>query len=261
MNEKSIRLFDTHCHLDFFDEKVTEEISSAQAHGVDRFLIPGCGAFNWERIEQISNTNRGVYFSLGLHPYFLDKYDEAHLELLDRKLSSKNEKCVAVGECGLDFYSSREQEEQQKQLFTEQIKLANRYQLPLILHSRKAHQETISILKQQKFAYGGVIHGFTGSLQQAMDYVKLGFYIGVGGTITYPRAKKTRETISRLPLDVLVLETDSPDMPIFGRQGQKNRPSNVIFVLNELNVLRSESVQTIAVQIFKNSKAMYSICE
>ncbi len=263
MSEDHIKLFDTHCHLDRddFSENVEEEIAIARQFGVVKFLIPGCGAFNWKRVEMLCNTNRGMFFSLGLHPYFIDQHLDEHVELLDTLLSSRSSRCVAVGECGLDFFHSRKSESVQKRFFTEQIKLANKYHLPLILHSRKAHQDIIKLLKQNKARYGGVIHAFTGSYQQAMDYINLGFHIGVGGSITYPRAKKTRDAISQLPLRSLVLETDSPDMPVLGRQGEKNHPKNLKIILNELNVLRSESEQTIAEQVFENSKAMYAICE
>jgi len=260
-SDEQIRLFDTHCHMDFdaFKGRVTEEFAIARQAGVEKFLIPGCGVFNWNKVEEIARSHKAVYFSMGLHPYFMEHHSEHHLELLHEKLLNRNKKCVAIGECGLDFYHSREKEEEQKKLFIEQIKLANQFQLPLILHSRKAHQETIKQLKRGNIAHGGVIHAFTGSFQQAMDYIHLGFYVGVGGAITYPRAEKTRNTISQLPLDSLVLETDSPDMPVFGHQGEKNRPGNLKIILNELNILRRESEQMIAAQVFKNSEILYSM--
>lgn len=263
MSEAHFRLFDTHCHFDRdeFSDKIDEEISIAKQFGVEMFLIPGCGAFNWERIESICNCNSGMFYSLGLHPYFIEQHLDEHLNLLDQLLSRKNSRCVAVGECGLDFYHSRESEERQKTLLSKQIQLANKYHLPLILHSRKAHQESIKMLRQNNILSGGVIHAFTGSVQQAMDYINLGFFIGVGGSITYPRATKTRQTISQIPLSSIVLETDAPDMPIFGHQGENNHPKNLKIILNELNVLRSEDKQTIADQVFKNSKSMYTICE
>lgn len=263
MSEATIRLFDTHCHLDRdeFAEHAEKEVAIARQAGVELFMVPGCGAFNWEKIESISHENKGVFYSLGMHPYFLDRHLDEHLALLDKLLSRKSHLCVAVGECGLDFYHSRHSEERQKQLLIKQVHLANKYHLPLILHSRKAHQDCIKILRQNSVDCGGVIHGFTGSLQQAMDYINLGFSIGVGGSITYPRAKKTRNAISQIPLQSIVLETDAPDMPIFDHQGENNHPKKLNIILNELNVLRSEDEQTIAEQVFENSKAMYMICE
>lgn len=258
----STRLFDTHCHLDFdvFNSDLDTVISRAQSQGVDLFLIPGCGKSNWQKVMTISERYDDIYYALGLHPYYTDAHQENDILLLDELLAKQNEKCVAIGECGLDFVHNSEQERQMF-FFEAQLVLANKYNLPVILHNRKAHQTMIKMLKRKKVLKGGVIHAFSGSYEQAMDFIKLGYYIGVGSSITYLRAKKTRKTISELPLDRLVLETDAPDMPLSGFQGQKNLPERVIKVLNELNVLRSESEQTVADQVLKNSKALFTICE
>ncbi|WP_413283852.1 TatD family hydrolase [Vibrio sp. MA40-2] len=265
MNEISCRLFDTHCHLDrsdfCSDDDFAQQLEIAQSAGVDKFLIPGCGVFNWDKIEQLCSTYPSLYFSLGLHPYYTDQHLDQHLILLDTKLSQKHEKCVAIGECGLDFYQSSNDEQLQKHYLIEQIRLANKYQLPLILHSRKSHQDIIKLIKQHPLDCKGIIHAFTGSYQQALDYINLGFYIGVGGSITYPRAKKTRNTISLLPLESLVLETDSPDMPLNGYQGQKNHPKKLPITLNELIMLRNESEQTVAKQLYRNSLSAYNILD
>ncbi len=254
-------LFDTHCHMDAFTEDLSDVFNRAYNAGVDKFIVPGCGVFNWDRVEAIANNYKGVSFSLGIHPHFIESYiTEQHcepdLQRLDERLSSQPDKCIAIGECGLDFYHSREKESLQKYLFTAQVRLADKYRLPLILHCRKAHQEIIKILKAEQVSYGGVIHAFSGSVQQAMEYIKLGFYIGVGGVITYPRAKKTRETISQLPLTALVLETDSPDMPLFGHQGEKNHPGNIQYIFDTLVTLRNESKQTIATQLYNSSELL-----
>ncbi len=264
MTQERVRLFDTHCHMDAFAEDLHGAFNRAYDSGVDKFMIPACGVFNWDKVEAIAEHHKGVRFSLGIHPHFIKQYStEQHgssdLQLLDEKLSRRSDKCVAVGECGLDFYHSREKEGLQKYLFTSQVQLANQYRLPLILHCRKAHQEMVKILKAEQVSYGGVIHAFSGSIQQAMDYIELGFYIGVGGVITYPRAKKTRETISQLPLTALVLETDSPDMPLFGRQGERNHPENIKYILDALVMLRKEPAQIIARQIYKNSERLIAL--
>ncbi|WED21217.1 TatD family hydrolase [Vibrio sp. JC009] len=256
-------LFDTHCHLDReeFKQDLPQIIAEAKSAGVSHMLVPGCSMENWERVEEIASLDKNIYFALGLHPYFTDTHKPAHIHLLKQRLDGRSDKCVAIGECGLDFYHSRNDEALQKQLLTEQILLAKQFNLPLILHCRKAHQDLISILKRHQPLPGGVIHGFTGSEQQAMDFINLGFYIGVGGTITYERAAKTRRTISALPLSSLVLETDSPDMPLFGYQGMNNQPKRTAEVLKSLILLRSEGEQTVANMLFVNSKRLYGICE
>lgn len=151
--------------------------------------------------------------------------------------------------------------ELQEQALELQFELARRFDLPVILHSRKAHNRLIQLVKAAKLPKGGVLHAFSGSYQQAMEWIRLGFLIGVGGTITYPRANKTRDAIQRISLENIVLETDAPDMPIIGYQGEPNHPSKLIHVLNELAVLRTESKQSIASQLWENSNSAFFICE
>lgn len=259
------RLIDSHCHLDFpqFEGDLAAVIAQAQDKGVEKFVVPACGTFNWQKVVAISKQYDAVYYALGLYPYFMDKHSESDIQLLDAQLAERSDKCVAVGECGLDFFVEQQVKGQQQQieLLAMQLMLANKHHLPVIIHCRKAQQTMVKLLKQANLTTGGVIHGFSGSYQEAMDYIKLGYYIGVGSTITYLRAKKTRQTISKLPLRYLVLETDAPDMPLNGYQGQKNRPERVAEVLNELILLRSESEQTVAEQVFENSKTVFTNCE
>jgi len=256
------KLFDTHCHLDFeqFSADLDDVISRARSKGVDKFLIPACTKRNWSNVAEISQRYRGVYYALGLHPYFTDKHSDSDLDLLEQAIRNRDNKCVAVGECGLDFVKGDDRERQML-LLDAQLDLAIQYHLPVILHCRGAHQQMIKLLKQKKLSCAGVIHGFSGSYEQAMDYIRLGYYIGVGSTITYLRARKTRNTISKLPLANLVLETDAPDMPLSGYQGEKNVPERVLNVLNELNVLRNEPEQTVADVLYQNSLSVFTICK
>jgi TatD DNase family protein len=137
-------------------------------------------------------------------------------------------------------------------IFIQQLQIANDFSLPVILHHRRSHNDLIKVLKQQGFKWGGIIHAFSGSLHEAHTYIELGFKLGVGGVITYPRARKTREVVSQLPLDALVLETDAPDMPPMGLQGLRNSPQNLILILNELSLLRQQSTEDIIKQCRHN---------
>ena len=259
-------MFDTHCHLDFecFQADLAGEVAKAAKAGVKKIFIPSVGVSNWDRVAQIAEQYNHICFGLGLHPYFISQHTEEHIALLEQKLSELTRKadsgCVALGECGLDFALTEYDEKLQLSLFEQQVYLANKYELPLVLHCRKAHQPMLKILKKANLKSGGVLHGFSGSYQQAMSFVDLGFRIGVGGTITYPRANKTRKTIADLPLNFLVLETDAPDMPMFGYQGQKNHPAMLQNVLNELILLRTEGEQTIAGQVWQNSMELFCFC-
>ncbi|STS88190.1 hydrolase TatD family [Klebsiella variicola] len=165
---------------------------------------------------------------------------------------------MAVGEIGLDLYRDDPQFDRQQALLEEQLRLAKRYDLPVILHSRRTHDKLAMLLKKHALPRTGVVHGFAGSLQQAERFVQLGYKIGVGGTITYPRASKTREVMARLPLSALLLETDAPDMPLNGFQGQPNRPEQVARVFDALCELRAEPAPTIEAAVMANTKSLFS---
>ncbi|UTV29329.1 TatD family hydrolase [Photobacterium atrarenae] len=247
-------MIDSHCHFDFapFDADPAGYLAMARQAGVAALVIPSVGERNWQRVQALSHQYDGVYYALGLHPFFSAEHREASLELLAAQLAQvagggaqHDRKCVAVGECGLDFAIAEADRDQQLALLQQQLILANTYQLPVILHCRKAFPELVSLLKQYPPVAGGVYHGFSGSLAQAQQVVALGLKIGVGGTITYPRANKTRKTVAALPLEALVLETDAPDMPVAGHQGEPNRPDRLCHVLQSLVALRSESPREI----------------
>ncbi|MDP5254075.1 MULTISPECIES: TatD family hydrolase [unclassified Vibrio] len=256
-------LFDTHCHLDRQDRSalsLDSILEQAQQVGVNRFMLPACFAANWQEVVEITKHNEGVYCALGLHPYFIEHHQNSDLDRLATLLESREQsKCVAVGEMGLDFYHSRDTQEKQTFFFQQQVKLANRYQLPGVIHNRKASQDIVKLLRRTPLENGGVVHGFTGSLQEAKQFIDLGMMIGVGGSITYLRAQKTRHTIASLPLECLVLETDAPDMPLSGRQGQENYPFYLPQIFEHLVALRSESKQVIAEVLWANSHRLFSV--
>jgi len=247
-----IELIDSHCHLDFadFNSDRLEVLARAKAKGVTHFLVPGIGAHNWSAVLALASQHQGVYAALGIHPYFLADMEAGDLHLLDNCLTAANN-VVAVGEFGLDKMVDFPFE-QQWQICQQQLWLAKQHNLPVILHCRKAHNELIQLLQQVKLPRGGVLHGFSGSRELGMQYIKLGFKLGIGGVITYPRAAKTRQAVSELPLASLLLETDSPDMPISGEQGRRNEPANMTKVLKVLAKLRGEPEKVIAQASFSS---------
>ena len=257
-----MRLFDTHCHLDFdcFSADFRQHIESAQQHGVERFILPAIGPSNWQKLIALSQQYSGLYYALGIHPLFIDQQSQHSFTELRLLLEQHQGLCVAVGECGLDAMIDVDMELQER-IFVQQVDIANEFKLPLILHSRKTHNRLLQILKQKQFEFGGVLHGFSGSYQQAMQFVERGFYIGVGGVITYPRANKTRQAIVQLAVENLVLETDAPDMPLNGHQGKANHPKMIGEILSCLASLKGLPEQTIAEIVWKNSNSAFDICE
>ncbi len=271
---------DSHCHFDFSDfdadrENVWLECNKRGVHAV---IIPGVSLDEYPRAKEICDSLSGCYFSVGVHPWWIDELlksisagqdgkplnvknvvdglREKHLEAL------KSKKCVAIGECGLDK-TIRACADLQYEVFDYQLKLAKEHNKPLIIHSRKTHDQVLRHIKNISPNSGGVIHGvihgFSGSEQIAKDYVGCGFFLGVGGTLTYKRAKKTREAIKKIPLEYLVLETDAPSMPIQGRQGSRNSPEYIPEIAQVLAEIKGVSVEEVANKTSENSCRLFGL--
>lgn len=256
-----MNFYDTHCHFDFppFAGDEGRSIARAAEAGVTKIIVPAVEAKYFQRVLALAEDYAALYAALGLHPIVIDQHDAADLELLEGYLQKKASKLIAIGEIGLDLYMSQPLFEKQQQLLDAQLKLAKRYDMPVILHSRRTHDILAGHLKRHNLPRTGVVHGFAGSLQQAERFIALGYRIGVGGTITYPRASKTRAVIAALPLSVLLLETDAPDMPLSGWQGQPNRPERAASVYQTLCELRPESPTEIAMALKENTEALFSL--
>lgn len=257
----SVALYDTHCHFDFspFSGDEPESLARAAAAGVTKIIVPAIAAEYFQRVTSLAENYPPLYAALGLHPIAIHQHETVDLDLLEHCLQNKTRKLVAVGELGLDLYMDKPQFDKQQQLLDAQLRLAKRYDLPVILHSRRSHDILAGHLKRHRLSRTGVVHGFAGSLQQAERFIALGYYIGVGGTITYPRASKTRAVMAELPLSALLLETDAPDMPLNGWQGQPNRPERAASVYQTLCELRPESPAEIALALKNNTEMLFSL--
>ncbi|GBU11449.1 DNase [Enterobacterales bacterium] len=257
----SFHLIDTHCHFDFppFTGAETESLQMAEAAGVRQLIVPSVTADRFQGVLKLAKKHPQVFAALGLHPIYISQHKDADLELLDAWLANRDARLVAVGEIGLDLYLEQPQFERQQRLLKAQFALAKRENLPVILHSRRSHDQLAAMLRQAQLPATGVVHGFAGSLSQALAFVKLGFAIGVGGTISYQRAQKTRHVMAQLPLTSLLLETDAPDMPLQGFQGQPNRPERAESVFEVLCELRNEPPQQIADTLLDNTRRIFSL--
>jgi TatD DNase family protein len=251
--------YDTHCHFDFppFSDDEANSIALAAQAGVTKIIVPAIEADRFSTVLALADNYPVLYAALGLHPIVIHKHHDASLALLEHHLKQHPEKLVAIGEIGLDLYMENPLFDKQEAVLDAQLKLAKRYDLPVILHSRRTHDKLAAHLKRHNLPRTGVVHGFSGSLQQAERFVAMGYKIGVGGTITYPRASKTRDVMARLPLSALVLETDAPDMPLNGWQGQPNRPERIVDVFQTLCTLRSEPPEVIENAIIHNSRELF----
>ncbi|MCE0489840.1 TatD family hydrolase [Pantoea sp. Mb-10] len=256
-----MRFMDTHCHFDFppFVDDPAGSIARAAEAGVTRIVVPSVDVSRFARVSQLAQQHEALYAALGLHPIAIARHTEADVDALRRWLDMPDAKRVAIGEIGLDLYMPDPQFDKQTWLLDAQLKLAKTYDLPVILHSRRTHDQLAMRLRRHDLPRRGVVHGFAGSLQQAERFVQLGYAIGVGGTITYERASKTRNTLARLPLSSLLLETDAPDMPLHGYQGQPNRPERARNVFDALCALRSEPADVIADALWQNSLHLFNL--
>jgi len=262
---------DSHCHLDF--SELSTDLSALLAQcfqrNIKRIIIPSVSPENWSKVSSLVNTYQHkdqqvrLFYCLGIHPWFLDDLEMNHLELLAMEVEKNQNKIIAIGETGIDTVIAKQQNDTQKhlikqqQFFDFQLNLAKQYQLPIVVHHRQSHQYIIPMLKQHKLTSAGVVHAFSGSYQQAKEYLDLGFKLGVGGTITYPRAKKTITALQKVPLSSLVLETDAPSIPIKGEQGKYNSPLALIAIFNQLTGIRDENSALIAQQLESNIDSLF----
>ena len=250
-----LALFDTHCHLDLpqLAPLQQEHWQQAQQAGVKALLIPAVSAAAWPDLLQLRATEPAWQIALGIHPWWAAQHNLQHVIQLADLLEQHRGQVAAVGEIGLDFALDSDTFELQQQLFSAQLTLANRLDLPVILHHRKSQVQLLAELKRQRFAAGGILHAFSGSYAQGMAFIEQGFKLGIGGTITYERAEKTRKAVSKLPLAALVLETDAPAMPLSGFQGQTNTPAQLRRVFESLCNLRPEPPEHLATALWQNS--------
>ncbi|WP_448121327.1 TatD family hydrolase [Xanthomonas arboricola] len=253
-----MQLVDSHCHLDAgeFDHDRAAVIARAQAAGVVQQVIPAITAASWPALRSVCTQAPGLHPAYGLHPIFLDQHRPEHLELLAQWI--ERERPCAIGECGLDFYLDGLDAQMQRDYFDGQLQLAKRFELPLIVHARRATEEVIARIK----AVGGlrgVVHSFAGSPEQAQQLWKLDFMIGLGGPVTYPRANRLRGLAATMPLDWLLLETDAPDQPDASIRGQRNEPAYLRTVLDCIAQLRGEAAEHIAAQTSANARRLFGL--
>ncbi|QXI29400.1 TatD family hydrolase [Pseudomonas vanderleydeniana] len=257
-----MELIDTHTHLDFpdFDADRGELLERSRALGVGRMVVLGVYRDNWQRVWELVQGDPQLYAALGLHPVYLDDHRPSDVndlrDWLDR-LAGHPQLC-AVGEFGLDYFLPQLDRERQQGLFEAQLQLAADFSLPALLHVRRSHAATIATLKRFRLARGGIIHAFAGSREEAREYIKLGFKLGLGGAGTWPQALRLSKVIADLPLEAVVLETDSPDMAPVMFPGMRNSPEHLPAICRALAELMSVSPETLAAASTANACALFN---
>ena len=253
-----MELIDTHCHIDVeeFDADRDAVLAHSRHAGVTRMLVPAVLARGWPFLLDLCRREAGLLPALGLHPVYLDQHSDADVAALAEWV--ERERPVAVGEIGLDYFVEDLDRQRQQALFEAQLQVARAAGLPVILHIRKAHDQVLATLKRIRVR-GGIAHAYNGSLQQAQQYIDLGFKLGFGGMLTYERSSKLRALASELPLDALVLETDAPDLTVASHRGERNSPEYLPECLRALAEMRGESPETIALATTRNAEQVLGL--
>lgn len=259
---------DSHCHLDApeFDADRDAVVARARAAGVTQIVIPAVGAFDFEAARALAHEH-GFAYALGIHPLYVMRAQEADLEILAGLLERHRDdpRLVAIGEIGLDFFVPGLDAARQEFFYAEQLKLARRFALPVILHVRKSADQLLRALRRTE-VMGGIAHAFNGSRQQADSFVAMGFRLGFGGTLTYERSLQIRRLAAELPAESLVLETDAPDIPphwlyataderAAGRAQGRNEPAELPRIAQSLAALRGWSLDETAAVTSANVRA------
>ena len=256
-------IFDTHCHV--YDEKYVEGaievIKKSIQEGVGLFMIPGDNIINSKKAIELASLFPEVYCAIGVHPSDVESLDIEEVISQLKELYKTSNKIKAIGEIGLDKYWVKDEEiiTKQKEFFIRQIELANELKLPIIIHDREAHEDTLKILKEHPPLYGGVMHCFSGSVEYLKEILSLGLYIGLDGPVTYKNAIIPKEVAKVVPLDRLLVETDSPYLTPVPYRGKINYPHYVKNVIEEICRIRSINSREIENVTCENGKKLFGI--
>lgn len=253
-----VRLIDSHSHLDAaeFDADRTAVHARARLAGVVAQIVPAVDAASWPKLRQVCAEFSGLFPAYGLHPMFLTEHRPQHLD--DLRDWIERDRPLAIGECGLDFFVEGLDADAQQAYFDAQLRLARDFELPVIVHARRAVDAVIAAIRKVG-SLRGVIHSFPGSAEQAAQLHKLGFMLGIGGPVTFERANRLRNVVATMPLEQLLLETDSPDQPGAAHRGQRNEPAHLVEVLDVVAALRDAPPERIAEASCANARRLFKL--
>jgi TatD DNase family protein len=253
-------MVDSHAHLDFsnFDRDREEVLQRAEDQGLKLIVNVGFDLLSSKESVMLAGQHPFVYAAVGIHPHDAAKAPSNYLRELEE--IAHYPKVVALGEMGLDFYRDRSPRPVQRDVFRRQLRLAKKVNLPVIIHDRDAHEEVLKILEEEGLpAPGGVMHCFSGELELARKFLKLGLYISIAGPVTYSRNNKLSEVAAAVPLERLLIETDAPFLTPGPLRGKRNEPAYVVFVAEKVAALRGISVESLGRNCLENARRLFSI--
>lgn len=235
-------LIDTHAHIDMLEQPLSQTLQEMEVFGVRKAIIPSVEEKFLDTISNIVSENANLFGMVGIFPSEAKTYN-SEIESKMQEIAKKNPKIVAVGEIGLDYYWDKSFNDIQKDVFDRQIKMANNLNLPIVVHDREAHKDCFDILKENNPQNGVLFHCFSGSIEFMRECVREGWYIAIGGVVTFKNAVKLKDVAKEVPLDKLVIETDSPYLTPVPYRGQPNKPAYVKFVAQEIAELREMPIE------------------
>ena len=253
-------LFDTHCHLNdkAYVEDLHETIERARQAGTSFMCTVGYDLISSAKAVEIAERYKGIYAAIGIHPHDAEAFDEQ--TVMEMKKLATSHKVVAYGEIGLDYYRNLSPKDVQQDTMRRQIALAKELKLPLIIHDRDAHGDTLQILKEEKAnELGGIFHCYSGSFEMARTVLKMGFYISIAGPVTFPNSARLQDVAKLIPLDRLLIETDSPYLTPQAYRGKRNEPAHVRFVAEKIAELKKVPFEEVAQHTTANAKKVYRI--
>ncbi len=251
-------MIDTHTHINMIESISIEEIlNNAKENGIEKVIVPSANPKDFPEIVELINKYDNVYGMLGVHPSDAKDWDDSLINQI--KDLCNNKKIVAIGEIGLDYYWDKSFNDLQKDVFIKQIKLANELNLPLDVHDREAHKDTFDILKQYNINSKVVMHCFSGSVEFAKECVKEGYYLGIGGVVTFKNAIKMKEVAKHIPLEYIILETDAPYLTPVPYRGTENQPAYVKYVAEEIAKLKEISYEEVKNVTTSNAERIFNL--
>lgn len=247
---------DTHCHLQkkYYDN-IEKVIDNNRKAGIDSIIVSGCEIDEIKEVVEYAKNYRDIYLTLGFHPEYADSITDIDISWL-KEIIKNNKKVIGIGEIGLDYYYSKENKDKQIVLFRKMLELASALNLPVVIHSRNATLDTINILKEYNLK--GIIHCFSGSLETAREYIKMGYYLGIGGVVTFKNSN-LRDTLKEISLNNIVLETDSPYLSPTPLRGTTNSSKNIPLIAEEISKIYCVNISEVSSKTIANTKSIFNI--
>ena len=249
---------DTHCHLDKLETNPEETVEEAKQEGVKTMVTISVDEESFDFVSKAVKQFKDVYGTVGIHPHDASEFSPK-LEKSIRKMARDQEKLIAIGETGLDYHYMNSSSEDQQLAFRKQLRIAVEVNLPVVLHSREAETDTIDILKEIPVPALGVAHSFTSSLMMAKTLIDMGWYLGINGIVTFKNAEDLREIVRWIPMDRLLLETDSPFLAPIPFRGKQNKPAHIPIIASFIAELRNITIENLAEKTSENAQRLFRI--